>query len=452
MKVLNHLTLMFCTGVWIGTISCQSAAAQQIAYQSDIKPLLKQFCNECHQGAEAEAEVDLAHFESLEQIRKQIEVWQRVRGMLVSQQMPPKDANQPSESQRQMLLDWVRDVLRAEAVVQAGDPGPVTLRRLSNAEYTYTLRDLTGIDSLDPAKEFPVDGAAGEGFTNTGDALVMSPALVTKYLDASKQIAQHAVLTPDGIRFSEQTTRRDWTDASLDRIREFYYQFVDDSGAYLDWEGKNKDTPRSGRIPLRAYLSAMLSTRDALQSGSISTDQVARQANLNPKYLSRLWNALASDQDQGFVLKRIQSVWSSASDAELVELEIERWQQMLWQFNSIGHLGRKGAPKHWMTSKDPLTHRQTLTLELPLVPKGQEHVIYLSATALGDQDGDRRLAKADIAETWHVTDSIARRTGHQRSTRKIAKRVSFKLGELSTGCGGGPSRSNAGRCSSNAST
>ena len=40
-----------------------------------------------------------------------------------------------------------------------------------------------------------------------------------KYLDAAKEVARHAVLLPDGIRFSEGTTRRDWTDEILDDIR-----------------------------------------------------------------------------------------------------------------------------------------------------------------------------------------------------------------------------------------
>src|SRR6202040_4343279 len=99
------------------------------------------------------------------------------------------------------------DYLKAEAIASAGDPGPVVLRRLGNAEYTYTLLELTGVD-LQPAREFPVDGAAGEGFTNTGNALVMSPALLPKYLDAAKKIADHAVLLPDGFRFSPSTARR----------------------------------------------------------------------------------------------------------------------------------------------------------------------------------------------------------------------------------------------------
>ena len=30
----------------------------------------------------------------------------------------------------------------------------------------------------------------------------MSPSLITKYLDAAKDVANHAILLPDGIRFS----------------------------------------------------------------------------------------------------------------------------------------------------------------------------------------------------------------------------------------------------------
>ena len=65
--------------------------------------------------------------------------------------------------------------MKAEAAASAGDPGPVVLRRLNNAQYTYTIRDLTGVD-LQPAREFPADSAAGEGFTNAGNAMAMSPA------------------------------------------------------------------------------------------------------------------------------------------------------------------------------------------------------------------------------------------------------------------------------------
>ncbi len=126
--------------------------------------------------------------------------------MLDNGQMPPEEAKQPTEQELQTIQSWVRDYLTAESESLAGDPGKVVLRRLSNDEYNYTIRDLTGLDSLDPTHEFPVDGASGEGFTNAGDALVMSPSLVSKYLDAAKEIAEHLVLLPDGIDFTSQTT------------------------------------------------------------------------------------------------------------------------------------------------------------------------------------------------------------------------------------------------------
>src|SRR4029077_2285265 len=97
------------------------------------------------------------------------------------------------------------------ARARSGDPGPVVLRRLNNAEYTYTIRDLTGVESLDPVREFPADSASGEGFMNVGNSLVMSPSLLAKYLDAAKEIAKHAVLLPDGIGFSPSTSHHHWT-------------------------------------------------------------------------------------------------------------------------------------------------------------------------------------------------------------------------------------------------
>src|SRR5690606_31053923 len=110
--------------------------------------------------------------------------------------MPPSTKPQPTADEKKRLLAWVRALLTAEARARAGDPGHVPLRRLSNAEYDRTVRDLTGVD-LRPTREFPADGAAGEGFTNAAEALSnISPALLNKYLNAAKDIAEHAVLLP----------------------------------------------------------------------------------------------------------------------------------------------------------------------------------------------------------------------------------------------------------------
>ncbi len=155
------------------------------AYASEIRPLLERYCHKCHSEDRTEADIDLTAFATLEEIREQPEIWQKVDHMLDSRQMPPKKARKLEDEQRARLSLWVCRYLTVEAEASVGDPVPVVLRRPSNAGYTHTVRDLTGVDTLDPIREFPVDGAAGEGFTNTGSALVMSPSLISKYLQAA---------------------------------------------------------------------------------------------------------------------------------------------------------------------------------------------------------------------------------------------------------------------------
>src|SRR5205814_7853992 len=119
---------------------------------------------------------------------KDLKPWPLVIENLENGEMPPKKSPQPSAEERGAIAAWSRAMLDTEARARAGDPGRVVVRRLSNAEYNNTVRDLTGVD-LEPARDFPADGAAGEGFANTGDARVMSPALLNKSPTAGREIA-----------------------------------------------------------------------------------------------------------------------------------------------------------------------------------------------------------------------------------------------------------------------
>ena len=266
-------------------------------YRTQIRPVMQQFCLGCHSTALRTGELDLERFATLAEVRRGTKAWLKVAEMLDKGEMPPKSARQPAPEQRKELRKWVERYLHAEALANAGDPGPVVLRRLNNAEYTYTIRDLTGVD-LNPAREFPTDSAAGEGFTNTGNALVMSPALLRKYLDAGKEIAGHAVLLPDGFRFSPQATRRDWTDEILAEIRGLYGRFVDTADLGVgDDVGNVKvhgDTRigLAGRLPLEKYFAATLAERDALTAGTKTIEAVARERGLSAKYLATLWSSL----------------------------------------------------------------------------------------------------------------------------------------------------------------
>ena len=361
-------------------------------YAGKTRPLMRQFCLECHSTAKQEGELDLERFANLDDVRRGTKAWLKVVEMLDNGEMPPKDAKQLSTEQRKQLRGWVERYLHAEALANAGDPGPVVLRRLSNAEYTYTIRDLTGVESLSPARDFPVDGAAGEGFTNTGSALVMSPSMVTKYLDAAKEIAGHAVLLPDGFRFSQDETPSDWTNQTLADIRDFYREFTDPRGGdKVNLQGIVFDTNQGGRLPVEKYLLATLEEREALTKGSKSIEAVAKEHGLNAKYLGGLWRELSVGSESAarqpsLLLDGLRLRWRAAkpADAALLANEIAQWQKALWRFTSVGHIGKLNGPKAWIEPVSPLTARQELKLKMPTSTDGKEVVLYLTAGDAGD--------------------------------------------------------------------
>ena len=364
------------------------------SFGGEIRPLIVSYCQKCHSGDRIEAEVDLGAIGTWADVRKHPETWQKVGQMLESGQMPPKDERQPTAAERKKLEDWVRGYLTTEAKSRAGDPGRVVLRRLSNAEYTFTLRDLTGVASLDPAKEFPVDGAAGEGFTNTGSALVMSPALVTKYLDAAKGIADHAVLLPDGFLFSPNATRRDWTNDKLAEIRNFYRDFTDASGGdKVNLQGIVFDTNEGGRLPLEKYLLATLAERERLAKDAKNVELVARERNLNAKYLGTLWKSLAS-KEPSLLLTPLRTHWQSAKaeDAPTLAAEIAAWQKSLFKFGSVGHIGKVSGPKRWLESVSPLVAQQDVRFKFPLtIPAGEISITLVTSDAGDGNEHDFAL-------------------------------------------------------------
>lgn len=351
-------------------------------YTKNVRPLVAKYCFECHQGNTAEADLDLSRFATHADVKKATKAWQKVGEMTDGGQMPPKDAKQPTADERKTLQSWVRNHLKSEAKAHAGDPGKVTLRRLSNAEYTYTLRDLTGVPTLDPAKEFPLDGAAGEGFTNSGDALVMSPALLEKYLAAGKQVAAHMVLLPDGIRFSPSTTRRDWTEELLGQIRGLYGKYADltSRGARLNLQGEKFDSNEGGRLPIERYIAALLEERDAILAGRKTTAGVAADRGLSAKYLTNLWQTLVSN-DPLPVFASPPVAWKTVkpTNADALTRHIIGWQSAVWKFSPVGHIGKVGGPKAWLEPVDPLNSRQDIRWKVP--PKEAAEVTFFLVTS-----------------------------------------------------------------------
>jgi len=351
-------------------------------YAEKVLPILKDSCLNCHSTKKQKGDVNLEQFASVADIRRSPKVWEAVLEQVASGEMPPKKEKSLTAAAKKVLLDWTHKTLDEIAIANAGDPGPVVLRRLSNAEYTYAVQDLTGVPSLDPTREFPVDGSAGEGFTNVGAALVMSPGLLSKYLDAGKDVAQHAVLLSDGLAFSEKTTKRDWTNEKIAAIKAFYARYSvsvkADSrlvqGIKVDLVGGD------GRLPLEPYLTATLTHRDALSNGTTTIAQVAQLLGLNAKYLGTLWTSLNEVTPSTF-LDPIRADWRKATPTDVPALvaSIKAWQNSLWRFGAIGHIGKHNGPKGWQLPVDPVVTMEDFRVA---VSAGDSPKVYLTSANL----------------------------------------------------------------------
>jgi hypothetical protein len=334
-------------------------------YAATVRPLLQQYCLSCHSTKVKKGSLDLERFASLDQVRKDLKPWQGMIEMLEAGEMPPKNKAQPTAEERRQLIGWIRGFLDAEARARAGDPGHVPLRRLSNAEYDCTIRDLCGVD-LRPAREFPADGAAGEGFTNAAEALSdISPALLTKYLNAAKDVSEHVVLLPDGFRFSLSKTRRDWTDESTAQLRRFFATFT------LD-----------GRLPFQPYVLATVRHRDALVAGKLTLEDVAGKEKLNPKYLSILWQTLTG-KGPSHPLDLIRARWRQAAEKDVPVLvaEITAWQAALWTFVPIGSY-RYGNTVRQVANDPPPANAHSMKLAIKPAPGQNDVTLYLVARDL----------------------------------------------------------------------
>src|SRR5262245_29262659 len=123
----NRLLAVFvCCGLAVLFIRSLSAAEPESI--ESAKPLLKQFCFECHEGREAEANIDLPKLLSDASLESTFKDWQKVVDMLQQRKMPPKEMQQPTDVQRQELTARIRGELRRAMDKHAGDPGTVLVR------------------------------------------------------------------------------------------------------------------------------------------------------------------------------------------------------------------------------------------------------------------------------------------------------------------------------------
>jgi hypothetical protein len=276
-----------------GAEAANSPLDQQ--FTQTVRPFVNRYCVGCHSGATPAAQFDLKAYATVESVVQDHPRWALVMERLKAREMPPKPMPQPPAESLQQVIDWIQAVRANEAKKKAGDPGQVLARRLSNAEYNYTIRDLTGVD-IRPTREFPVDPANPAGFDNSGESLAMSPALLNKYLQAARQVGDQMVLTPDGFDFAPHPmlVETDREKYAIQRIVNFYKSQPTDYADYFlaAWRFKH---------------------RAALGKPEATLATLAVEAKLSPKYLAMVWPLIeepaAAAQNEVGPIAKLQTMW-----------------------------------------------------------------------------------------------------------------------------------------------
>lgn len=140
--------------------------------------ILERYCYTCH-----DEDTQKGNFQ-MDNLSKDLidgddaDLWHLVLDQLNLHEMPPKKKKQPSEPDRQYVINYITDSLRKAAENKRQDVN-VTLRRLTKQQYTNSLRDLLGLD-VDFGKPLPAERFSKDGFKNNGEEQVIS-LLQTEY-------------------------------------------------------------------------------------------------------------------------------------------------------------------------------------------------------------------------------------------------------------------------------
>jgi mono/diheme cytochrome c family protein len=205
-------------------LAAMQSAAQK-AFKQHAEPFAKKYCFECHGNRRSKAGLNLEIA-----IRKPGDPafsrkWMDAIANVNAHDMPPDDADQPSEDERKRFLDALAQI----KYLAARDPGPFVIRRLTKVEYGNTLHDLLGVDAS-IAKELP-DEVPGEGYLNS-----LSPMQTEQYLgianaalqkmpaEAQKRLfgAQEADVRDVARKLARTAYRRPPTEAELDVLMKVF--------------------------------------------------------------------------------------------------------------------------------------------------------------------------------------------------------------------------------------
>jgi hypothetical protein len=159
---------------------------------------LRAHCYDCHEGAGAEAGLDLSSLtadlaDPAAELRW-VRIWDRVH----DGEMPPADAETPDPQVTQAFLHAAGEWIRGSQAARHAEVGRVQARRLTRREIERSLHDLLGID-IPLANQLPEE-VRSSGFTTVAGGQAMSHFQMERHLgvvDTALEEAFRRALSPE---------------------------------------------------------------------------------------------------------------------------------------------------------------------------------------------------------------------------------------------------------------
>jgi mono/diheme cytochrome c family protein len=307
----RHAALAIFAAATIG-LSFVGASRGADATAASATATFKQYCFQCHGKAAQMAGMSLEMLTGQASVGDSFSHWTRVAEALETHRMPPKGMPQPSEEQRTAVAGWVRAELNAYAKKHDGDPGRVTVRRLTSGEYHYSIQDLTGVDVPNTGIDASSDSVGGEGFTNFGDVQFMQDQNLERYLEAAKRVADHAVIGSGPLEFFDDPGKTGFELSAISRIREIYtkYGFRTVSGE----GGRPFGLERYGKA---IYANWFFKNRAAMGEPNVTLKELAAREGITAEFAQHV-ASVVSKPNLGFpsseVVARFHSLPAPTAD------------------------------------------------------------------------------------------------------------------------------------------
>lgn len=354
-----------------------AVAASSIVFAADESAAgapgaFKQYCFSCH-GKAATGGISFEKLMASASMGDHFQAWEKIADAMETKQMPPARMPQPSDAEREKAAQWVRMRLNEIAARHAGEPGRVALRRLTSAEYSYTVKDLTGVE-FDTSRDFVPDAVGGEGFTNFGDVQFMADASLERYLEMAKRVSTHAVIGAGPLQFYVDPGKSGRELSAINRIQTIYtkYGFRSVSGE----GGKPFGLDLYGKAFYGAY-------RLKHEKGA-TVAKTAKEEGITERFLAHI-SAVVNQPNPVYPTSTIVEMWKkmpgTREGAAAVQKAVIDWPRMLFGAGAEA-AGGQGDERALVINEETLAAKPKQKLRFNLFNRSEKApaVNFLTAT------------------------------------------------------------------------